>query len=184
MIHTLSALNLCLRSTKVSSKGKEKTVFTYGGPRQVLWRQRYSLLSSAALLLNASYLKSLSASKEMRDFLSRKAQCVEWVAPLWARAQGAPAPIWVDVTPTLSSNVERPAYPKLSTSATTSRSVVTNSSSLVSTASSHLRSVAKQAPLDDNQRSQCITEIASILKIDHLPFSHSKALQAKRCWIW
>eukprot|EP00981_Chlorochromonas_danica_P007062 scaffold1537_cov162-Ochromonas_danica.AAC.20 len=173
------------RSTKVSSKGKEKTVFAYGGPRQVLWRQRYSLLSSAALLLHASYLKSLSASKEMRDFLSRKAQCVEWVVPLWARAQGARAPIWVDVTPTLASNVERSAYPKLFTTATTSRSVVGNSSSLIGSASpSHLRSVAKQVPLDDNQRSQCITEIASLLKIDHLPFSHNKALQAKRCWIW
>jgi hypothetical protein len=156
------------------------------------------------------YAQSLALSETMRSLATQQPECADFILPLWARAQGAPAPIWVEVTPAFIPAVHLMGYPQhrphgqsadrkqhirrlapqhpeqwSSSNATTALSSSRERNAL-QTSSWSTWDVAAQPKrqLSAQRASQCITEITALLQIEDLPASHSIARQAKKCIFW
>lgn len=146
--------------------------------------------------------QTLSLSTDLSSFLRTHPQCADFVLPLWARSQGALAPIWAEVAP-WTSDVQLVDYPRFQRTKRSLDSLPATSdkvnasilpSPMGSSAASQARSAGEasgrgfsiphKSMLTNEERSECITDIARILSIQSFPASHTKSCQAKNSLIW
>lgn len=132
--------------------------------------------------------QSLADSKEMAQFASQRPHCAEMVLPMWLAKNGAQAPIWADVTPSIASGVQLMGYPLSSAKQRLGHirrldAAINITAHAISGAQRYF-SVPHKPDTSYAERSACITEVAQALGVDHLPKSHAKSLQAKDCLFW
>lgn len=82
-------------------------------PYEVWRKRRYNLLSSAAFMQHKAYSASLAqntleSSTQLVEYVNKNKECTEFLYYLYAVAQGASRPVWVDVPVQVKAKVLEP----------------------------------------------------------------------------
>ena len=152
----------------------------------VIRNSAYSIMLPSAVLLKKEYLESLEQSYAMKRFSENHPECLELSVPFWAMKQGAPSPIWVDAYTSIDikKDVELKPFHSVvfgsETNDSTTRKNKLNEHSRTKSLRKGIRFNVKK------QRTLCMNQLMTSLKIKDIPSSFYKSTQANsyRHLIW